>query len=94
MSTTTRNAAWRVSEETQRAILELSAVVKDVGLIARSLRVNRQVVEAIVEHGIVSTRPLREPRRCPECGSKIVIAPCLGCEMEKRQKLTRKTVMA
>jgi hypothetical protein len=92
MSTTTRDTPWRVSEETQRAILELAAVVKDVGLIARALKVNRQTVQVIVEHGVVCTRPLREPRRCGGCGAMIVIAPCLGCEMLRRENLKKETV--
>ena len=89
MSTTTRNGIWRIPVETQERILEMSTEGIDVGTIARWVKINRQSVEVVIEQGMICHRPLRNPKRCPGCGSKIVIAPCLGCEMARREKLNK-----
>lgn len=94
MGTTTRNGIWKIPESKQRKILSMAEQGVDVGLIAKWVDINRQCVEVVIEHGMVCTRPLRTPKRCPGCGSKIVVAPCLGCEMTKRQNFQRKAVSA
>lgn len=30
-----------------------------------------------------SPKTVQQPVRCPDCGKKIVIVPCLACKMEK-----------
>lgn len=30
-------------------------------------------------------RTLKEPIRCPTCGKKIIIVPCIACEMGRNQ---------
>lgn len=77
---------WKkdATEQQQREVLSFHQAGFPLVEIAYRLKMDPDTVEAIISHGIVvSECDTLGRKRCPECGGRLVLHPCVLCQVRK-----------
>jgi hypothetical protein len=72
------------SIKVQRKILDMAKRKIEPETIAWATKCFLGTVKNIIDRGVVYLQQVDEPMRCPECGGKLIAAPCLRCELLTR----------
>jgi len=71
---------------THARILELRVTVPWLGLRKISAALGLSLAEVRAAVAVAPQRTLRTAARCPECGEKLTVLPCVACRCRPRQR--------